>query len=61
MFNALTKISKHYQTAAQLRKNCEKQYGLGFDETIEMSYENLQMEAKVGLKGITRKQIDKIK
>ena len=52
MLAALKKISKDYQTPTQLRRNAEKQYGLDFEEALEMSYENIQMEAKSAAKGI---------
>ena len=29
-----------YQTIKQLRRNCEKDYGLPFEEALEMAYEN---------------------
>ena len=52
MRHALTKIYKHYQTPEQLRRNCEKSYGLGFEESLEMAYENLQAEARYAVKGV---------
>jgi uncharacterized protein (UPF0147 family) len=52
MLKALKKISKDYQTPSQLRKNADKQYGLGYEEAIEMSYENIQSEAAFASKGV---------
>lgn len=52
-FDVLTKIAKRYQTAAQLRRYAG-QYGLGFDEEIEMAYENMQQEAKEAIRGRKR-------
>jgi regulator of RNase E activity RraB len=52
MYNVLMKIAKWYQTPDQLRKNCKKEYGLGFEESLEMAYENLQAEAKAAIKGV---------
>lgn len=52
MLASLKRISKQYQTPAQLRRNSEKQYGLGYEETLEMAYENLQTEAANASKGI---------
>ena len=49
---ALIRISKEYQTSNQLRRNCEKQYGLDFEECIEMSYDNIQSDAGAIVKGI---------
>lgn len=42
MLDALKTIANDYQTPEQLRKNADKQYGLGYEETLEMSYENMQ-------------------
>jgi hypothetical protein len=36
----------------KLRKNSEKQYGLDYEEALEMSYDNIQNRAKFALKGI---------
>lgn len=52
MYSALKSIAKDYQTPNQLRKNCKKQYGIDFDEAIEMSYENIQDEALKAIKGV---------
>lgn len=52
LYKALKKISQGYQTPVQLRKNSEKQYGIGYEESLEMAYENLQAEAKEAIKGI---------
>lgn len=60
MYNALVKIAKHYQTADQLLRN-GGQYGLDAHEELAMSYENIQAEAKAGLKGIGLKTINKLK
>ena len=56
MLNALKKIRKHYQTPAQLRKDSAKDFGLDFDEAIEMAYENIQSEATVACKGVKQLQ-----
>lgn len=60
MYNALVKISKHYQTIEQLQRK-GGQWGLSADEEIAMAYDNLQAEAKAGLKGIGPKTISKLK
>lgn len=52
MRHTLIKISKEYQTPKQLRRDSEGQYGLDFEEAIEMSYENIQNEASFCVKGI---------
>lgn len=55
MLQTLKRISKDYQTPDQLRRNSEKQYGLEYEEALEMAYENVQEEARnasIGLKFI---------
>lgn len=54
MRNALLKIAKDYMTPEQLRKECKKGYGAGvsYEEAIEMSYENIQIEAEAAVKGV---------
>lgn len=49
-YNALKRITK-YQTVNQLRKNSERDWGLTFEEALEMSYENLQNEARQAIHG----------
>lgn len=51
MYNALQRI-KSYQTPEQLRKNSERDWGLDYQETIGMAYENIRQEAKDGLKNV---------
>jgi hypothetical protein len=52
MLAALRKIHKGYQTPEQLRRNCKGHYGLDYQESLEMAYENLQAEARFAAKGI---------
>lgn len=52
MRQTLIGIHKGYQTANQLRRNSEKEYGLDFDEAIEMAYDNIQLTAKSAVKGV---------
>ncbi|MHC1780996.1 MAG: hypothetical protein AB9922_12255 [Bacteroidales bacterium] len=47
------KAIRNYQTPSQLRKNSEKDWGLEYTEALEMSYENIQEEAKYALKGVS--------
>jgi esterase/lipase len=54
MYNALKTIASGYQTPDQLRRNSEKDYGLGYHETLEMSYENIQQLAKDATKNVRR-------
>ena len=51
MYIALQRIKK-YDTPERMRRESEKDWGLQFDECIEMAYENIQQEAKNGLKGV---------
>lgn len=51
MRNALIEI-KNYQSPEELRNNSEKDWGLEFEEAIEMAYENIQITAKNAVKGV---------
>lgn len=57
MYNALQKIAKAYQTPEQLRRNSEKQFGVEYEEALEMAYENLQWEAASAVKGVRIKEV----
>lgn len=57
MHAALKKIAKDYQTTGQLRLNSEKEYGLEFEESLEMSYHNIQVLAEFTIRGIRKKII----
>lgn len=59
MYDALKTIAKYYQTPEQLRRNSKGQYGLGYEETLEMAYENIQQLAKEATRNV-RKIKDKI-
>ena len=52
MRQTLNRIAKDYQTPTQLRKGCKSDYGLDFEETIEMAYENIQSDAKFACGGV---------
>lgn len=54
MLETLIRISKHYQTSDQIRRDSEKDYGLSFDEAIEYAYDNIQSDAKYACKGVRR-------
>lgn len=54
MFDALKTIAKGYQTPDQIRRNSKDQYGLGYEETLEMAYENIQQLAKEATKNVRR-------
>ena len=48
----LIKISKGYQTPAQLLRDSEKDYGLGYADALEMAYENIQGEAAFAVRSV---------
>ncbi len=51
MRSALIEITK-YQTPDKLRKDSENDWGLDFEEAIEMSYENIQETAKIAVESV---------
>lgn len=51
MYKALKQINKHY-SPAKLRKQCGGNFGFSYEESLEMAYENVLMEAKHAIKGI---------
>lgn len=54
MYNALKRICA-YQTPDQMRRGSSKQWGLDdAEECIGYAYENIQSEAKAGLKGVRK-------
>lgn len=53
MLKALKKIARGYQTSNQIKRDSQKQYGLDYEEALEMSYDNIQEEARFALKGIS--------
>lgn len=54
MLHQLKRI-KAYDSVEKLRRSSEKNFGLEFEEAIEMAYENMQGEAQI--KGIKPIQI----
>ncbi|MCX8676255.1 MULTISPECIES: hypothetical protein [unclassified Apibacter] len=59
MLDALKKISKDFQSTDQLREDCNEDYGLDYEECLEMSYENIQSLAEQTSKGIRKININK--
>lgn len=51
LYWALKRIAA-YDTPTRLRRDSEKHWGLGFEEAIEMAYENIQTEARTALMGV---------
>lgn len=50
-YATLRRIAKHYQTSDRLRRNAERQYGLAYEEALEMAYDNIQMDAANAIRG----------
>lgn len=46
------KMIAGYQTPDQLRRDCEKDYGLEYHDALEMAYENLLEDARTAVKGV---------
>ncbi len=53
MFDTLKRISKDYMTPDEIRRDADNT-GLSYNEYLEMSYENIQAEAKAAVKGLRR-------
>lgn len=49
-YNALKEISA-YQPPEKLRRLAEKQYGLSYEEALEMAYENVLSTARAAISG----------
>lgn len=49
---ALRKISKQYRTYESIKRSAGKDYGLDYTEALEMSYENIQGEAEIAVRGV---------
>ena len=52
MASTLCQIARGFQTTSQLRRNSMKDWGLSYDEALEMAYENIQEIAKRAVKGV---------
>lgn len=52
-YDALKRIAS-YQSPTQMRRGAEKQYGLDYEEALEMAYENVLEEAKAAVRGKRR-------
>ena len=53
MYNALKRILA-YQSLEQLRRRSQREYGLDSGEAIDYAYENIQGEARAGIKGVRK-------
>lgn len=56
-YDTLQRIAKKYQTPNQLRRSAEKQWGIRYEEALEMVYENLQAEAARAIFGKRRPKV----
>lgn len=57
MRHSLHTISRGYMTPDQMRKSEDSEFH-GFGEALAMSYENIQEEARIAVKGIRKLTID---
>lgn len=46
------KIITKYDKPDKIRKNAQKDYGLDYEEALEMAYENIQGEAAFSIRNI---------
>ena len=46
LYNALKRIAS-YETPERLRRSSDKDYGLDYEEALEMAYENVLYEARM--------------
>lgn len=53
MYDAMKEITR-YQTTNQFRKGSNSDWGLDYEEALEMAYENIQETAKRAVKGLKR-------
>lgn len=51
LYTALKRITL-YDSPERLRRASEKNWGVPFEEAIEMAYDNVQGEAKIAIKGV---------
>ncbi len=54
LYDTLKRIATGYQTTKQLRKDSQGEWGLDYEEALEMAYENIQQDAKSAIKGMKR-------
>jgi hypothetical protein len=56
MYEALKEIAR-YQTPEQLQRDSKKDWGLDYEESLAMAYDNIQQTAKDAVKGISMKRV----
>lgn len=52
-YRALKRIAA-YMSPERLRRQAEREYGLSYEEALEMAYDNIQGEAHAALRGYRR-------
>jgi hypothetical protein len=58
--NGLRQVLKRiaaYDTPEQLRQESENEYGLSYEEALEMAYENIQLEARAALESSAQQTV----
>ena len=53
-FDVLKRIAVGYASTDELKQDSEQDYGLPYEETLEMAYENIQQEAQAAIKNKRR-------
>ena len=53
-YDALRRIAKHYMPAERVIETAERKYGLNPIEALEMSYDNIQIDAETAIRGRRR-------
>lgn len=52
MHATLHRIANDYSTSEELREESEEDFGLEFEEAIEMAYDNIQTDALFAIQGV---------
>lgn len=60
LWTALKVIGAYY-TPSKLRKKAEAEYGLSYEEALEMSYENIQATAIGAVRNVTKPRQKSVK
>jgi hypothetical protein len=53
-YDVLKTIAKEFMSSDELRRKGPKEYGLPFEECLEMAYDNIQQRAKNAIAGKRR-------
>lgn len=51
---ALSTIANDFQSLEEIRNGSKLEYGLDYEEALEMSYENMQEEAKIAMERLKK-------